>query len=450
VSQVKSPTIVTVRLASTTRWLLLLPALCALLISWFVVRWYVGNTLAEYSPTVENGGIDMARVATRWAPGDPFTHWRVASLEDKVFSAANLADAAREYQLAVTLSPYDYRYWMELGRALEATGDVASGEKALKRAVDLAPAYSHPRWHYGNLLLRAGKQDEAFVQLALAAKSDDQMRPPVFGLAWGVFDGDVDKIAAAACPFIPVRMEFATYLVGLSKVEEAMRVWRTISPADRKTESVLGEEFKTALMKSRHFRPLLEVTQATDPDADGPAPEQIWNGDFERDLQSTSAKYFYWIINSRPAARIGGDSTAHSGKGSLRIIFKSTDKLETVGVAQTIVITPDAHYRFEGYLRTEDLISGGMPVISILDATNEAVLVSSPPAPSGTNDWQKITLDFKTGVRSDGIIVKVTRARCAEQEQVCPLFGTIWYDDFSLKRVGSSGVARGSATSGKP
>lgn len=445
----KTPSIVTIRLKPTTRWLLLLPAICALLVSWFAVRWYVGNTLAEYAPTVENGGIEMARVAARWAPADPFTHWRLASLEDKVFSAANLADAAREYQLAVTLSPYDYRYWMELGRALEATGDVSGGEKALKRAVDLAPAYSHPRWHYGNVLLRAGKQDEAFVQLALAAKLDNQMRPPVFGLAWQVFDGDVDKIAAAACPFTPVRMQFATFLAGRSKVEDAMRVWRTISPEDRKTEITLGEEFKTVLMQNKHFRPLLEVTQATEPTADGPAPEQIWNGDFERDIQPTSAKDFYWVINSRPAARIGGDPIAHSGKGSLRILFKATDKLDTVGVAQTIVVMPDTQYHFEGYLRTQDLTSGGMPSISILDATNEALLVKSPPTPSGTNDWLKITLDFKTAAQSDGIIVRVTREPCAEQEQVCPLFGTIWYDDFTLKRVGSSGVARGSGTSGK-
>ena len=448
-AQAKTPSIVTIRLKTTTRWLLLLPAIGALLVSWFAVRWYVGNTLAEYAPTVENGGIEMARVAARWAPGDPFTHWRLASLEDKVFSAANLADAAREYQLAVTLSPYDYRYWMELGRALEATGDVSGGEKALKRAVDLAPAYSHPRWHYGNVLLRAGKQDEAFVQLALAAKLDSQMRPPVFGLAWQVFDGDVDKIAAAACPFTPVRMQFATFLVGRSKVEDAMRVWRTISPEDRKTEITLGEEFKTILMQNKHFRPLLEVSQATDPTTDGPAPEQIWNGDFERDIQPTSAKDFYWVINSRPAARIGTDPIAHSGKGSLRILFKATDKLDTVGVSQTIVVMPDTQYHFEGYYRTQDLTSGGMPSISILDATNEAVLVKSPPAPSGTNDWQKIALDFKTGPQSDGIIVRVTREPCAEQEQVCPLFGTIWYDDFTLKRVGSSGVARGSGTNGK-
>ena len=165
----------------------MLPAICALLVSWFAVRWYVGNTLAEYAPTVENGGIEMAQVAARWAPGDPFTHWRLASLEDKVFSAANLADAAREYQLAVTLSPYDYRYWMELGRGLDATGDTDGAEKALRRAVELAPAYSHPRWYLGNMLLREGRLNDAFEQFRPAARK--LIPPPARTLR--VFNCDV-------------------------------------------------------------------------------------------------------------------------------------------------------------------------------------------------------------------------------------------------------------------
>ena len=447
-AKAKSPSIVTIRLASATRWLLLVPAFCAILGSWFAVRWYVANTVAEYAPKVEDGGIEMARMAARWAPGDPFTHWRLASLEEKVFSANNLADAVREYQLAVILSPNDYRYWMELGRSLEASGDIAGGEKALRRAVDLAPAYSHPRWQYGNVLVREGKLDEAFVQLSRAAEADEEMRRPVFSLAWQVFDGDVDKIAAAACSTAAVRIDFATYLISQAKVDDAMRVWRTINPEERKAQRDLDEVFKKALMQSKHFRAVLEVMRETDPDPQGPTPEQFWNGDFERDIEPTREKSFYWLVNSHPHARVGIDTMAHSGHGSLRIIFKSPDKLETIEVAQAIVVTPDTQYHFECFLRTQDLNSGATPLISILDATNNAVLISSSPTPSGTNDWQRVTLDFKSGAKSDGIIVKLSRGSCGE-EQVCPIFGTIWYDAFSLQRSGGSGAARGSATSGK-
>jgi len=445
----KTPSIVTIRLSSSARWLLLLPAAVALLLSWFAVRWYVGNTVAEYAPSVQDGGVDMARLAARWAPGDPFTHWRLASLEQKVFSANNLADAAREYQLAVTLSPYDYRYWMELGRALEATGNVPDGEKALKRAVDLAPAYSHPRWYYGNLLLREGKLDDAFVQLAFAARVDELMRPPVFALADQVYDGDVDRIAAVACATAAARIEFATYLLRRGKFDEAMRIWRSISPADRRAEFALDEVFKHLLIESKHFRELLEATRETESGGDGPAPEQIWNGGFELETQPTSAKNFYWTINSKPQVRIGIDTVARTGKGSLRVVFKSPDKLESIGLAQTVVVTPDTQYHFEGYFRTQDLNSGSLPSISILDAATGNVLVSSPPALSGTNGWQKVTLDFKTGPKSDGIIIRLTRAACSLQESVCPIFGTIWYDDFSLQHSGGPGSARGPATSDK-
>ena len=431
------PSIVTLRLTSATRWLLLLPAVCALFGCWFIVRWYVGNTVAEYAPSVDEGGVEMARMAARWAPGDPFTHWRLASLEQKVFTASNLADAVREYQLAVTLSPNDYRYWMELGRALEASGDSVGGEKALRRSVELAPAYSHPRWYYGNLLLRAGKLDEAFAQLAWAAGADQPMRAPVFNLAWQVFDGDVDKIAKAACSTVPVRMEFATYLVRKNKVDEAMRVWRTITSADLKANGDLNQDFMNVLEQSRHFSALLEVLRQNEPGGDGPVREQFWNGSFERDIEPTKAMTFYWVLGSSPQARVTRDTAAHNGQGSLRIVFMARNKLDAIPVAQTVVVNPGAQYQVEFYVRTENLNSGATPLVSIVDATTNVALVSSPAAPTGTNNWQRITLDFKTEPKCEAVIVNISRGTCGED--LCPIFGTIWYDDFSIQRVGGSG-----------
>ena len=206
------------------RWLLLLPALLAILGAWFAVRWYVGNTVAEYAPGVTEGGIDLASMAVRWAPGDPLTHWRLGTLEEKTFSAGNLAAAVSEYQEAVARSPNDYRYWTELGRALESAGDRDGSEKALRRAVDLAPAYSHPRWYFGNLLFREGKLVEAFEQLGRAAESDDQMRPQVFHLAMRVFDGDIDQVAKVMRASTAVRLQFAIYLVTVQRFSDALRM----------------------------------------------------------------------------------------------------------------------------------------------------------------------------------------------------------------------------------
>jgi tetratricopeptide (TPR) repeat protein len=448
VAQAKSPSIATIRLTAATRWLLLVPAVCALYGSWFVVRWYVGNTVAEYASTADEGAVEMARLAAKWAPGDPFTHWRLASLEEKVFSAETLADAVREYQLAVTLSPNDYRYWMELGRALEASGDTAGGEKALRRAIELAPAYSHPRWFLGNLLVRSGKTEEAFVDLAQAADSDVAMRPQVFNLAWQIFDGDVDQIARAVCRSVPVRKDFASYLIGRAKFAEAMRMWQSIDPADRKQDRPFSEGFLSALIIAKQFRAALEVSRGSGPGAGAPQAEQFWNGGFETDIEQKSANHFHWIINSSPAVRAGIDKQAHSGHGSLRIDFQVANQLDSIPVSQMVVLQPNTEYRFECYLRTANLITGSSVMLMIADAANNAELVRSKPAPTDSNDWQRITLDFKTGPESQAMILKLIRAACGAN-QVCPLFGTIWYDDFSLQRVRSSGSAPGAGTKGQ-
>ncbi|MDX6306500.1 MAG: hypothetical protein QOI77_3469 [Blastocatellia bacterium] len=431
----------TIRLGSGRRWLLLAPAVLAILGAWFAVRWYVGNTVAEYAPEVTQGGIELARMAVRWAPGDPLTHWRLGSLEEKTFSAESLAAAVNEYREAVRLSPNDYRYWMELGRALESGGDQESSEKALRRAVELAPAYSHPRWQFGNLLLREGKFAEAFNQLGRAAEADDQMRPQVFELAMRVFAGDIDQIAKVACSTPAARAQFAVYLVSVQKVDDAMRMWGTITPADRRAQTAVTREMDDALVTAKQFRADLNLRRELQPDGNLPVAGQIWNGDFESPLTSSVADPFGWQVNSRPSAQVTIDSLGHTGQGSLRIAFKSSSTLEKIHVSQTVVVEPGTQYRLEYYVRTQDLVSASTPVLSIVDAADGAALAASKPVPSGTNQWEKITLDFTTNPKHDGITIGFNRADCSDT-QVCPIFGLVWYDDFILQRVGGPGASR--------
>jgi len=420
--------------------LVLLPALLAIFGAGFIVRWYVGNTVAEYAPGIDEGGIEMARLAVRWAPGDPLTHWRLGSFEEKVFSAENMADAVREYQVAVALSPNDYRYWMELGRALDAAGDSAAGEKALRRSVELAPAYSHPRWFFGNLLLREGKPGEAFDQLGRAAEADLLMRPPVFDLAMRVFGGDVNEIARVACPSPAARMQFAIYLAAGKKFDEALRVWNATSPADRRQQPELGKEMQVSLIEAKQFQSALAVMRELEPDAQLPQVEQIWNAGFESDLKppdATNANPFNWVIVARASAQVALDSQAHSGKRSLRIVLEASRALDAVSVSQIVAVQPGAQYRFECYVRTEALVTISTPVLAVFDAVDNATLATSDPLPTGTNDWQRVTLDFTVNSKHDGITVGSYRAACGGNGQLCPAFGKVWYDDFNLQRISS-------------
>ncbi|MCV5480048.1 tetratricopeptide repeat protein, partial [Escherichia coli] len=67
-------------------------------------------------------------------------------------------------------------------------------ERAFKRAISLAPEYSNPRWHYGNFLLRRGRDDEAIEQFRKAAQYDSIYREQAFAIAWNYFGEDTDKV----------------------------------------------------------------------------------------------------------------------------------------------------------------------------------------------------------------------------------------------------------------
>jgi tetratricopeptide (TPR) repeat protein len=441
VAQSISQSTITIPLPNAAvRWLvLLLTVAAAALGTTFAVSWYVGNVMAEYAPSAEQGGLRMAQQAVAWAPRDPYPHWKLASIEEKNFSAENLTRAVREYELAVALSPNDYRYWMELGRGLGAAGDSASGQKALRRAVELAPSYSQPRWYFGNALLREGQLNEAFDQFQVAAANDDAIRQQVFGLAWWAFDKDIDKITALVCPSPLSKMQFAGYLITINAVDDAIRIWNTIGPTDRRAQHELAEQLQQTLLDKKQFRQALEIARglATDPNK-LPVPGQIWNGGFEDEHLASAMKSFGWIINSRPLVQVGVEKVGHTGDGSLRILFKAPNHRDAIQVAQTVIVEPATAYRFECYARTKELNSASTVVITIIDAADNTTLATSQPLPTGTNDWQRITFDFKTKPNNDGIILAFARAPCAENE-LCPIFGSVWYDDFSIQRLSATG-----------
>jgi tetratricopeptide (TPR) repeat protein len=402
---------------------------------WFAARWYLANVVSEVVTTSDTPNVDLARMATRWGPADPFTHWSLGAVSRTEFTATNIQETVREFEFAVGLSPNDFRYWDELGRALEVSGDSGAAEKALRRSVDLAPNYYYPRWHLGNLLLREGKFEEAFSHLFRAAAANEELWPQVFNLAWQAYDQDVDRIANDACKKPSVRAMFSIYLVGVKKFDDAVRLWKTLSAWDRSQLLSRGLELRNALIAVKQFRAALDITRDVEPDnARLSEPEKLLNGGFEDALALPTSQFFGWTIGSTGQAQMSIDNSGHNSRHSLQIIFNAPNKLDRVNAAQTIIVQPNTQYHLEYFVRTEKLNSASPPVVIVLDAGDGSSLAASEAASPGTNDWKKISLDFKTK-NSDGITIFIGRLPCSVSD-ICPLFGTAWYDDFVLERTG--------------
>jgi hypothetical protein len=323
------------------RGLLLLPVLLALVASLYASRWYIGNTMAEFAPRLENGGLETARKALRLGPNDPWTHWTYAGLLKSSFEPEALQDALSHYEEAVRLSPNDYRFWMDLGRAREQAGDAAGGEKALRRAVELAPAYAYPRWYLGNLLLRAGRGDESFKELRRAAEADPKLRPQIFNVAWYVFGEDVQAVRNAVGNSPAARAEFAAYLSGRQRFDDALGLWASLSVAEKREQRDNGEALMKAFIAAKRYRAAQDILRDIAPEgiAGALSAGQFTNGGFESDVGTGGAGLFGWQVTSIPQAQVAVDPNyRHTGMRSLRVLFKSPSTLEFKNVSQLVVV----------------------------------------------------------------------------------------------------------------
>jgi hypothetical protein len=402
--------------------------------SYFVVRWYMGNTLAEYFSQTENS-LDAARMAVSLAPDDPLTHWRMAQVSHRVLPLDQQAQAIAEYEQAVKLSPYDYRLWMSLGTALGQAGDSAKAEMALKRAVELAPAYAWPRWYLGNFWLRNGRYDEAFAELRKASEANPELRPQQFNLIWEVYKGDVEALKNAVGPSSQARALFALYLVERSEIDEGLRVWNSLDGQEKSTNKDSGAAIIAALNRSLRYHDALKVWNEMSMEDYRAGVGLVFDGGFEAPVAYGPDTVFGWQVKGAPGLDLRIDPTkSHSGSRSLRLLFEVSSNLAIVNVSQLVPVEPQSQYEVEFYVSTEKLVSGSTPQVQILNPANEKELVTSETAPNGTSKWERVSLSFKTG-DMEAVILRIVRVSCSTEETpICPIYGSIWYDDFTFKR----------------
>jgi hypothetical protein len=373
-------------------------------------------------------------MAVNLAPNDPLPHWRLGNLALTELPPDQISLVVSEYEKAVSLSPHDYRLWMEFGLALEQAGDFDKAERALREAVKLAPSYAYPRWYLGNLLLRTDRYGEGFAELQRASEENEQFQLQLFNLAWQLNKNDFDSLRAAVGNSSGIRAAFSSYLVGRGHYEDGLRLWNSLSQIEKRETRFAADPMIVSLISAKHFYQAMEIWNEVAP---GPAYNaelgHVLDGGFENNLAHGPGALFGWQVQSNSQVQIGIDARqGHSGSRSLRVYFQVRSHIDTINVSQLVPVKPNTEYEFEAYVKTEKVESAETPVILVVNAADDAVLVGSNPAPSGTSDWQRVSLAFRTAEKTEAVKVKMVRNSCSDSP-VCPIFGTVWYDDFNLK-----------------
>jgi hypothetical protein len=229
------------------------------------------------------------------------------------------------------------------------------------------------------------------------------------------------------------RAQLVGVLAGRSRFDDARAVWASLSPEERRAHAAAGDTLARALYANGQYRRALQVISETG--AEGMAEGQFSNRSFEADIGPAGHNLFQWDVVQAAGAQVAVDArAARGGQRSLRVVFNASGQVDFRNVSQLVAVEPGARYRLSFWLKTDGLKSAAMPLVLVTEAGTDAPLASSPSAPTGTADWQQVSVEFAAGQRTEALVVRLARAACPDG--VCPIFGKIWYDDFNLERAG--------------
>jgi len=406
--------------------------LVALIFGWFAVRWQLGNMLAELTTPTDPNVREVAALAVRLSPNDPMANWLLAGTRKNIFTPEAVSATAKSYEKVARLSPYNYGWWVELGRARDQADETEAAEKAYLRAVEIAPNYTYPRWQLGNFYLRQNRSEEAFAELKKTASTNSVYRDQVFSIAWDFYEKDTVRLEEIAGDSPSVRAGLAKFYASKERAEDSLRIWNALSEDEREANNAIARVIAQAFYEKRIFRQSQEFIRGLgiEPEA---RSETVQNGGFESPIGDIKETYFGW--KRAPVEKIDfklDPTQKREGSRSLRVSFNGYSEPTLYSLYQYVTVQPAAIYRLTFWLRTENLKSGGTPELEIYNANDDKNIITSKPFPVGTNDWEQIKLEFTAPANAEAIGLRTTRVFCGFN---CPIFGTFWYDDFKLERL---------------
>jgi tetratricopeptide (TPR) repeat protein len=384
----------------------------------------LSRLLSEYSFAANS--LDAAQRAVAFNTADPAAQH---ALGIELANVGRNAEAVAELERAISLRPEDYFLWQELARLREEIDDTTGGIRALQHAIKLAPYYSEPHWQLGNLLLRTGELNDAFIEMRRAVSSDPMLLPLMTDLAWNVCHSDVKCLLTAAQPKDDgERLSLARFFVVQQNIGAAVNLLLTASTID----SDEGLQMVRILIEAGEFQAAHKICLAG---RHGYVQDDdVFDGGFEGSMSLDHLGCGWCAAHSQTIQVLLDPNDPQSGKRSLLLKYAGNFDPTVPAISQLILVVPNTHYRLIFAARTENLVSGGLPVVVVKDAEDDrrAIAQSASLSP-GTNDWKEFSIAFKTAATTQVITVNIQRQSCSSNP--CPIVGRANFDSFSMRRV---------------
>jgi tetratricopeptide repeat protein len=379
----------------------------------------------------EDAPIASVSQAIRLSPSDPKAYYDRGRALSKT---GQLAEASKDFQIAVALRPEDYLLWLRLGYTRAKLDDQEGALAAYREALRLAPYYAQPPWYLGKLLLQAGHRDEAFAELRRAVASNPKFLPETLNLAWTAYDQDPHAVEQAIQPqTTAARLALAQFFTKYGKATEAVELFRGSSIPIKDRLPLLN-----ALLAGKRFIEAYELwASGREGSSEGHTSgiAKIIDGGFESEISLDDPGFGWQIAGNLQTGRISLDTNEpRRGRYGLRLDWNGDSNPSLPLISQLVLVEPKTRYRLSFAGRTLELLTIGLPVVTVTDASSddERVLEQPKAFPRGTSGWQDYMIEFATGETTSAVLISIRRQHCSGP---CGIFGHLWVDDFSLERL---------------
>ncbi len=123
----------------------------------------------------------------------------------------------------------------------------------------------------------------------------------------------------------------------------------------------------------------------------------------------------------------------HSGARNLRIEFGGNSNAAVSVVSQLMLVEPSKRYKVNFAGRSQDIVTGGLPLVVVNDTSAEQKRLGQSPPLSKTADWQVFSFEFATPPATNAVMISLQRENCTSSP--CPIFGSISLDSFSIEEL---------------
>jgi tetratricopeptide (TPR) repeat protein len=393
--------------------------LLAILYLFLVVRIYVASWHAKH-PDLHS--LDLA-IALQ--PANPEYHFARGNY--LLFVQQDFASALESYKNAVHLNPMNGAYWLGLADAYQVAGDETAQRSALQAAFEQNPHTPKVTAEIANLLLAAGKSEEAFHYFRLTLENQSLYAQNAIQTCWrssGSVDDMLDKVIP---PKADLYLSFLALLARDDHELDGDKVWVRLMKLQQLFQPELALPYLDyLLLKGRAEKASQAWEQMTSLlPALGPykrSENLIINPGFDEPFLNGGFDWRYRKMNGVEAEM--DPLEFHNGQRSLAITFSGAP--QEIGVAQLVPTQPGRTYTFSGFMMAQGLESANGLRFIVTDALTGTRLLETDEV-LGSHSWQEQQGTFTATPDTQLIIITIGRDSAKTL-----VLGKLWVDDLKL------------------